>query len=102
VTLFDAQGRALKPPKPNRTRPEGEPVIETTHAENLAARKFLAFLLGDIAYQLNMLARDTKVSRKQFGRIKVGSLLIAQYLTEQVKELDRVIASIETDPKTVN
>jgi len=95
MTLYDVNGKALTKPKPKRTAPEGEPVIETTHAENLAARKFLAFLIGDIHYQIEKLATDPKVSKKQFDRTKSGALLIAQYLTEQVKELDRLIATVK-------
>lgn len=99
--LYGADGKPLKTAPRKRTAPEGEPAIETTHAENLAARKFIAFLLGDIGYQIQRMSTDTKVSRQEFDRTKSGAVLIAKYLTEQVKELDRVIASIEPT-KAVN
>ena len=51
MTLFDAHGRPIKKAKREKTIPVGEPIIETTHAENLAARRFLGFLLADINYQ---------------------------------------------------
>lgn len=95
MTLLDANGKPLRKAKPKRAAPQGEPVIETTHAENLAARKFLQFLVHDIGYQLNAMSRDSKVSRETFENSKDAALLLSNYLIQQIKELDRVIATVE-------
>ena len=96
MTLLDANGKPLKKAKPKRQAPTGEPVIETTHAENLAARKFLAFLLADVRYQLKMILKDNSISRETlFESNRSAALLLSGYLVQQIKELDRVIASIK-------
>lgn len=95
MTLLGVNGRPLQKAKPKRTAPEGEPIVETTHAENLAARKFLGFALHDIRYQLEMMSRDTKVSRVTFENSKQTALVLSQYLSGLVQELDRLIAEVE-------
>lgn len=94
MKFLGADGKPLKCAKPKRAEPQGEPVIETTHAENLAARKFLGFLLDDIRYQLKMMAKDPSTSRETFESSKDAALLLSNYLVQQIKELDRLIASV--------
>ncbi len=91
MTLFDANGRPLKKAKPEKAIPTGEPIIETTHAENLAARRFLGFLLADINYQVAMMAKDTRVSKADFAASRDAAVLLIKYLSQQVHELDRLI-----------
>ena len=50
--LLGADGKPLKLAKKQSAAPQGDPLIETTHAENLAARRFLGFLLADITISL--------------------------------------------------
>ncbi len=91
MTLYDASGRPLKKAKPEKPVPSGEPIIETTHAENLAARRFLGFLLADINYQVAMMAKDTRVSKADFAASRDAAALLIKYLSQQVAELDRLI-----------
>ncbi len=91
MTLYDASGRPLKKAKPAKPVPSGEPIIETTHAENLAARRFLGFLLADINYQVAMMAKDTRVSKDDFAASRDAAVLLIKYLSQQAAELDRLI-----------
>ncbi len=97
MSLFDANGRPLKKAAPKRTAPEGEPVIETTHAENLAARKFLMFLLSDVHYQAKAIAEDTRVSREDIAHAKGPMTFLHNYLSQQIMELDRIIGIVEKE-----
>jgi hypothetical protein len=90
VSLLGANGKPLKRAAP-------EPVIETTHAENLAARKFLSFLLNDLHYQAREMAADPKVTRKEIADAKGPAAFLHGYLSHQIRELDRVIAVVEKE-----
>ncbi len=88
--ILGANGKPLK-----RSAPE--PVIETTHDENLAARKFLSFLLNDLHYQAREMAADSSVSRKDIAEAKGPMAFLHNYLSQQIMELDRVIGVVEKE-----
>ncbi len=90
MSLLGANGKPLK-----RSAPE--PVIETTHDENLAARKFLSFLLNDLHYQAREMAADPKVTRKELADAKGPAAFLHSYLAHQIRELDRVIGIVEKE-----
>jgi cation transport regulator ChaC len=94
MSLLGANGKPLK-----RSAPE--PVIETTHAENLAARKFLSFLLNDLHYQAREMAADPKVTRKELADAKGPAAFLHSYLAHQIKELDRVIGIVDKQEELI-
>jgi histidinol phosphatase-like enzyme len=78
--------------------PDGDgPVAEFRTQELLAVRRFMLTALKDLGVQLNKIALDPSVDRKQLAVTKGGAELIAAWIAGNLLSIDRMLETVK-DP----
>lgn len=70
------------------------PIFETTLAENLIIKRFLSFALGDIEYQMEMVAKSG-LSKKKLDENLFASGFIIEYLKILLAEIENSIPKVQ-------
>jgi len=69
------------------------PLFETNLQETLGIRKFLVMSLEDVRAQLAAAAKDPKVPRAHFNRMKVNAMVITAWLTSALAMVDQMLGA---------
>jgi hypothetical protein len=75
------------------------PLFETNLQETLGIRKFLIMSLEDTRQQIALAARDPKVSRAHFNRMKANALVITAWLTSALEMVDGMLGAAAPQPE---
>jgi hypothetical protein len=75
-----------------------QPLFETNLQETLGIRKFLVMSLEDTCQQIALAARDPKVTRARFNRMKVNAMVITAWLTSALAMVDQMLGATAPQP----